>query len=96
MPDNGTQAQSPRGGAARALRRPLECTKCNGCNFKSINWEIHSTGKSGGNIYFVAAFGKVTDPIESSGGASIHYKQVTHKMDYTSLLEGLRRGIFTK
>ena len=74
----------------------LKRAKSNRRDLESINWEIRRAGKSGGYVYIVATFRKVTDPIDCNGGAAIHYKEVAHKMDYTSLLEGLRRGIFTK
>ena len=62
-----------------SLRRLLKPAKSNRSNFESINLEIQRAGKSGCNVYLIAAFGKVTDPIDCNRGAAIHYEEVAHK-----------------
>lgn len=94
MSNHGAQVQGPRRSAAGPLSRLFQGTKSDRCDLKSINRQIHAAGKGGCDINFIVPFGKMTDPINCYGGATIHYEEVAHKMDYKSLLRALRRGIF--
>ena len=76
--DGSTQAQGPRGGAARALRRFFNRAKGHGDDLKALDRKIQGALKRGSNMDFTPALRKVVDPVGGDRLTGIHHVEDFH------------------
>jgi hypothetical protein len=78
VPDRRAQSHRPGRAGAGALRRFFEPAKGDRNHFQAVEGEIQGAGERGGEIDFVAALGKKTDPVLGNRGAAIRYEEESH------------------